>query len=43
MNVRIQIIPEWYLNGDSTKTDVSASKSPTYPAQAGPEFNFKLQ
>ena len=33
MNVRIQIITEWYLTDDSTKTDVNASKSPTYTAQ----------
>ena len=43
MTVRTQIIQEWYLNGDSTKADALASKSPTYPAHAGPEFNFKLQ
>ena len=24
----------WYLNVDSTSTEVKASKSPTYPAQA---------
>ena len=33
IDVRIQIITEWYLNDDSTETDVPASKSPTYTAQ----------
>ena len=41
--VRISVTEEWYPNGDSTKTDVLASQSPTYPVHPLPKFNDKLQ
>ena len=42
MQVRNPIHQEWYPNGDSTKADALASKSPTYPVHNEPNFNIKL-
>ena len=41
--VRSQITKGWYFNGDSTKTGVQASKSPTYPTHQLSKINAKLQ
>ena len=41
--VRTSVTEEWYPNGDSNKTDVLPSQSPTYPVHPLPKFNDKLQ
>src|SRR5690554_7309712 len=41
--VRTPAMEGWYPKGDSTQTDVHASKSPTYPVHPLPRFNAKLQ
>src|SRR5690554_817678 len=40
--VRTPNMPGWYFKDDSTRTGVRASKSPSYPTQAGSESNVKL-
>ena len=40
--IRRQTDKGWYFNGDSTKTGVSASQSPTYPTHRPPNVNAKL-
>ena len=40
--IRRQTNKGWYFNGDSTKTSVSASQSPTYPTHRPPNVNAKL-
>ena len=41
--VRISTLQGWYPNGDSAKTGVLTSQSPTYPVHAMPKLNIKLQ
>ena len=41
-NVRLSICKGWYSRGDSTRTGVPASKSPTYALHYKPIINTKL-
>jgi hypothetical protein len=41
--VRVKTGPGWYFNGDSTEAGAPASQSPSYPTQAQPSPNAKLQ
>ena len=41
--VRTPVTQGWYPNGDSTKTGVLASSSPTYAVHVPPMLNIKLQ
>ena len=40
--LRNQILKGWYPKGDSAKTSVLASLSPTYPVHLTSSFNIKL-
>ena len=41
--VRVPTLEEWYPKGNSTRTGVRASQSPTYPVHPMPRSNAKLQ
>jgi hypothetical protein len=41
--VRSKIQPGWYSKVDSTRAGARASQSPSYPLQAKPHSNAKLQ